>query len=77
MMVYLNQTAAAVWKLCDGKRSTDEIARILVEAYPEEADIVAADVREVVQSLLREGVLRIVAEPRQMPAQKIDGSVKS
>ncbi len=34
---YLNETAAVIWKLCDGARSVREIAVILAGEFPESA----------------------------------------
>jgi Coenzyme PQQ synthesis protein D (PqqD) len=34
-VVYLNQTAALVWGLCDGNRSVGEIIRVIEESYPD------------------------------------------
>lgn len=65
-LIYLNQSAAAVWKLCDGKRSGREIARLLADAYPEAGNIVAADVRDALESLTREGALRITDHPGEL-----------
>lgn len=32
--VYLNQTAALVWRLCNGERRIEEIVNLLTENYP-------------------------------------------
>jgi len=55
--IYLNDTAAVIWQLCDGGRSIKEIVDILAEAYPGERDELAADVNETVERLYREGAL--------------------
>lgn len=44
---YLNPTAALILELCDGNRSTEELARLVQEAYGLEQ----APVDEVVQGL--------------------------
>ncbi len=56
-VVYLNASAASVWKLCDGRRSTGDIVGMLSEAYPEARDI-GNDVHEAIDSLVREGALQ-------------------
>ena len=33
--VYLNETAALIWRLCDGDRDMLEIARLVQGAYPQ------------------------------------------
>ena len=33
--VYLNESAALIWQLIDGKRSVDEMISLLIDAYPE------------------------------------------
>ncbi len=48
----LNQTAALVWSLCDGKRSQRQIAGQLMEAYPEARDRIDNDVSAALQLLL-------------------------
>jgi pyrroloquinoline quinone biosynthesis protein D len=58
-VVRLNATAAAVLALCDGERSTDEIAGALSARYTGAA--VRDDVRELVDALARRGLLRDAA----------------
>jgi pyrroloquinoline quinone biosynthesis protein D len=53
--VRLNETAAKVLELCDGRSSLDEIAATLSERY-RGADV-AADVRELVDALGARGVV--------------------
>jgi hypothetical protein len=60
-LVYLNESAASVWKLCDGHRSTADIVVLLSKAYPEARDAMGDDVREAIESLVREGALRLAA----------------
>jgi coenzyme PQQ biosynthesis protein PqqD len=56
--IYLNETAAVIWELCDGERSIKEIVDALTEAYPETRDEIVVDVIEAVERLHREGALR-------------------
>ena len=53
--IYLNGTAALVWKLCDGTRTVDDIAALLTENFSEPH--VAHDVRQAIETLVREGIL--------------------
>ena len=55
--VYLNPTAALVWGLCDGHRSTNDIVQILGESYPEGGAALAQDVESVLQRLRESGLL--------------------
>jgi len=57
--IYLNESAAVVWQLCDGNRSIREIVDMLAEAYPGARDELSVDVMEAVERLEREGALRI------------------
>ena len=61
--IHLNETAAAIWKLSDGSRSILEIGQWLAEQFPENANEVAADVREAIELLVKEGALIVSARP--------------
>ncbi|HSH41281.1 MAG TPA: PqqD family protein [Arenicellales bacterium] len=56
--VYLNETAALVWQLCDSKRSVDEIVTLLEENYPE-SDTVRSDVEKTLQQLADNGAVEL------------------
>jgi len=56
---YLNDTASAIWKLCDGARSVQEIISILVDAFPEAATEVRTDVRNTIDELVRTGAIQL------------------
>lgn len=56
----LNETAAVLWELCDGEHSVGDIAAMLAEAYPDQADVIAEDVGNAVRSLVDEGAVRFV-----------------
>lgn len=58
-MVYLNDSAATVWNLCDGQRTIGEIIALLTGAYPEAQGQIEADVRATIDTLLDEGVLQL------------------
>lgn len=51
-VLYCNQTAAAVWYLCDGHRTVTQIAQLLADTFPETGEEVLADIQEVVQHLV-------------------------
>lgn len=50
--VYLNETGALIWELCDGKRTVSAIIEILSEQYPESGDQINRDVQEVIEQLV-------------------------
>ena len=55
--VYLNQTAALVWGLCDGARSVGEIVRVLGDSYPEADASLTDEVLATLKQLQESGVL--------------------
>ena len=57
--IYLNDSAAAVWQLCDGERKVQQIVDILADAYPDMRAQVSADVNSAIDSLYREGAIRL------------------
>lgn len=54
--VYLNETGALIWELCNGERSIADIISILTEIYPESGDQIAADVKDVVLKLVENNI---------------------
>lgn len=56
--VYLNETAALVWQLCDSKRSVAEIVSLLKENYPE-SDTIQGDVEQTLQQLADNGAVEL------------------
>jgi hypothetical protein len=57
--VYLNQSAAAVWALCNGSRSVQEIIRVIAECYPDADAKLADQVLVTIHQLQESGVLLI------------------
>jgi len=55
--IYLNESAAVVWKLCDGTRSAKDIVDLLIESYPEAKASLPQDVEQAVSMLLDKGAL--------------------
>ena len=49
--IHLNETAALIWQLCNGKRSTEDIIAVLQDAYPEDAADIPRDVELVLHRL--------------------------
>jgi len=56
--VYLNETAALVWQLCDSERSVGEIISLLEENYPE-SDTIRTDVEQTLQQLTDNGAVEL------------------
>jgi len=67
-VIYLNESAALVWHLCDGRRSVADIIELLVNSYPETEDAVRADVIEAIDSLFLEDALYIAPAGAQLPS---------
>ena len=60
LMILLNTSAAAVWELCDGTRTLDEIGRALAEAHGADradAAVIDDDVRLTVRKLADLGLV--------------------
>jgi hypothetical protein len=58
-LVHCNETAALVWRLCDGERTVAEIIALLTEAYPEQATAIPQDVQSVLAQLLDADAIRL------------------
>ena len=57
--IYLNETAHLVWEMCGKGQSVKDIIDALQELYPEQADAIASDVLNAVQSLIENKALVI------------------
>ena len=57
--VYLNETATVIWRLCDGTRTARQIATILAEAYPEQAETILGDVQTTIDELIKAQALQL------------------
>jgi pyrroloquinoline quinone biosynthesis protein D len=68
----LNKTAAAIWELCDGEHSLDDIAARLCERFEITFDEVRRDTGEIIDRWLELGILgqsgKIAAEGGEGPA---------
>jgi pyrroloquinoline quinone biosynthesis protein D len=53
-----DQTAVAVLKLCDGKRTVEEIVEALAKDYSAPADVIRADVLDLLQGLADKGYIK-------------------
>ena len=53
-----DETAVAVLKLCDGKRTVEEIAEALAAEYAAPVEVIKADIQELLQGLADKGYVR-------------------
>jgi hypothetical protein len=58
--IYLNETASLVWALCNGERTTDEIAGLLRDAFHEQAVEIGADVAAILRHFAEQDVVEFV-----------------
>ena len=68
-VIYLNESAALVWHLCDGQRSVADIIELLVDSYPDTEDAVRADVVEAIDGLFLEDALYVTPADAQLPSK--------
>lgn len=57
--VYLNETAHAVWQLCQEEVSVTEIIEYLGKIYPEQKKQIQEDVSQAISSLCEHGVIEL------------------
>lgn len=53
MMHQLNLLGGMIWNLCDGSRSEEQIVDALLEEFDVERELLAEDVTEFIQDLLK------------------------
>lgn len=58
----VNQTGALIWKLANGRRTTQEIVAAVRKRFPDAPDTVAEDVLQLLTKLAEEGFIG-----REMP----------
>jgi len=63
-LMSLNVSASAIWKLCDGQRSLEEIIGALQATYAIPREAMAADVIETAKSLKAEGAINLELPPQ-------------
>jgi hypothetical protein len=57
--VYLNETGALIWELCDGTRSVADIITTLCDHYPESSKQIETDVRTLINQLSEYGIAEL------------------
>jgi hypothetical protein len=60
LVVYLNDTASLIWRLCDGQRNIADIKTLLQEGYPAASDQIGEDLRETLRRFVWNGVVEFV-----------------
>ena len=58
--VYCNEAASLIWRLCDGQRTTAEIAQLVRDAFPESAEAIDEQVDRTIQRFLEHGAVEFV-----------------
>jgi hypothetical protein len=59
-ILYCNETASLIWRLCDGERTSHEITALLAKAFPEAADTIADDVEATLRQFSQHGAIEFV-----------------
>lgn len=54
--LYLNETGALIWELCDGKRTVTDVIDILLELYPESQSQIQDDVTDIISRLVENNI---------------------
>lgn len=58
--IYLNESAALIWRLCDGQRTTDDITELLKDAFPDTERAIDEDVRSALKELSSKNAITFV-----------------
>lgn len=61
-VLVLNETAADVWRLCDGTRTRREIAETLAARYREELPVVLPAITALIEQFTRHGLFEMTDE---------------
>jgi hypothetical protein len=59
-VLYLNETASMIWKLCNGTRTTGEITELLQNAFPEQAATIDDEVEATLRNFVEQGAIEFV-----------------
>lgn len=54
----LNHTAYAIWKLCDGQHTLDEISDIIFEKYPDAGSWLKDDIQTTIEDFRQKNLLQ-------------------
>ena len=58
--IYLNESGALIWELCDGNRRIMDIVEILQETYPENTTQIKKDVLAIIYQLEAQNVADLI-----------------
>ena len=58
--MYLNDTGAIIWQLCDGTRTVAEIIAVLADCYPESRHDIGVGVKELLVKLVDKQIATLV-----------------
>lgn len=58
--IYLNPSAAVIWRLCSGEFSAEEIVVSLQEQFPDEADSIAEDVLMTLEKFIESAAIELL-----------------
>ncbi len=59
-VIYLNQTSAMIWSLCDGIRSDQEIIGMIEDCYPDQITAIKDDVKGIIGEFENIGALTLI-----------------
>ena len=59
--LYLNETGALIWELCDGNRTVADVINFLQELYPESSSQIDEDVTGVLTRLVEKKIATLQA----------------
>jgi coenzyme PQQ biosynthesis protein PqqD len=58
--LYLNESGALIWQLCDGQNNIAHIIEILEETYPESREQIASDVIMILAELADKNIVDLI-----------------
>ena len=64
-IMYCNQSASLIWRLCDGQRTLEDITSLLSQAFPEAADTIPAEVEATLRQFHGHGAIEYIEEDDQ------------
>lgn len=54
--IYLNETGALVWELCNGSATIADIIGLLAQVYPQNRGQIEREVPEIIEQLVAHGI---------------------
>ena len=59
-ILYCNQTASLIWRLCNGDHTITQITTLLSEAYPESKETLPDEVAATLREFLTHGAISLL-----------------